>query len=163
VAYIVNIDKHEFRVDVCKAEHGYTALLDGAEKVIEVAHAEGEQLTLIVDNRPYVIVFDSDEQIRVNGETYAVSVLDERIQKLIKASPEKFHKKELAIKAVMPGLVIDVVVKEGDSVEAGDALLVVEAMKMQNEVKTPKPGVVKKILVQKGKTVNSGDELVIIE
>jgi pyruvate carboxylase subunit B len=63
----------------------------------------------------------------------------------------------------MPGLVIEVTVKEGDSVKAGDALLVVEAMKMQNEVKTPKDGVVKKILVQKGKTLNSGDRLVIIE
>ena len=163
MAYIVNIDKQEYKVDVRKTQEGYTAVLNGAEKVIEVARKEGEQLTIIVDNRPYVVVYESDEQIRVNGEAYAVSVLDEQIQKLIKASPEKFHKKELAIKAVMPGLVIEVTVKEGDSVKAGDALLVVEAMKMQNEVKTPKDGVVKKILVQKGKTVNSGDTLLVIE
>ena len=163
MAYIVNIDKQEFKVDIRKAQEGYTALVDDAEKVIEVARAERDQLTLIVDNRPYVVILESDEQVRVNGETYSVSVLDEQIQKLIKASPEKFQKKELAVKAVMPGLVIDVLVKEGDSVKAGDALLVVEAMKMQNEVKTPKQGCVKRVLAQKGKTVNSGDELVIIE
>ncbi|KPL15096.1 hypothetical protein AMJ74_02165 [candidate division WOR_3 bacterium SM1_77] len=108
-------------------------------------------------------MLESEDQIRVNSETYSVTVMDEQIQKLIKASPEKFHKKELAVKAVMPGLVIDVTVKEGDSVKAGDALLVVEAMKMQNEVKTPREGIVKKILVQKGKTVNSGDTLILIE
>ena len=163
MAYIVNIDKQEFRVDVRKAQDGYTALLNGAEKAIEIARAEGDQLTIIVDNHPYVVVLESEDQIRVNGEPYSVSVLDEQIQKLIKASPEKFHKKELAIKAVMPGLVIDVTVKEGDSVKSGDSLLVVEAMKMQNEVKTPKDGIVKKILVQKGKTINSGDGLIIIE
>jgi biotin carboxyl carrier protein len=139
------------------------ALFNGTEKVVEVARAEGDQLTIIIDNRPHVVVLESESQIRVDGEMYSVSVIDEQIQKLIKASPEKFHKKELAIKAVMPGLVIDVTVKEGDSVKAGDALLVVEAMKMQNEVKTPKDGVVKKILVQKGKTVNSGDNLLLIE
>jgi biotin carboxyl carrier protein len=163
VAYIVNIDKQEFKVDVRKTQEGYTAVLNGAEKMVEVARAGGDQLTIIIDNRPYVVILESNEQVRVNGETYTVSVLDERIQKLIKASPEKFRKKELAIKAIMPGLVIEVTVKEGDSVKAGDALLVVEAMKMQNEVKTPKDGVVKKILVQKGKTLNSGDRLVIIE
>jgi biotin carboxyl carrier protein len=130
---------------------------------VEVAREEGNQLTLIVNNRPFVIMLESEERIRVNSETYSVTVMDEQIQKLIKASPEKFHKKELAVKAVMPGLVIDVTVKEGDSVKAGDALLVVEAMKMQNEVKTPREGVVKKILVQKGKTVNSGDTIIIIE
>jgi biotin carboxyl carrier protein len=163
VAFIVNIDKQEFKVDVHKTQEGYMALLNGAEKVVEVARAEGDQLTIIIDNRPHVVVLESESQIRVDGEMYSVSVIDEQIQKLIKASPEKFHKKELAIKAVMPGLVIDVTVKEGDSVKAGDALLVVEAMKMQNEVKTPKDGVVKKILVQKGKTVNSGDNLLLIE
>jgi biotin carboxyl carrier protein len=163
VSYIVNVENQEFRVDVIKDRKGYTAFLNGDKMRVEVARAEGNQLTLIVNNRPFVIMLESEDQIRVNSETYSVTVMDEQIQKLIKASPEKFHKKELAVKAVMPGLVIDVTVKEGDSVKAGDALLVVEAMKMQNEVKTPREGVVKKILVQQGKTVNSGDTLIIIE
>jgi biotin carboxyl carrier protein len=163
VSYIVNVDNQEFRVDVLKDQKGYTAFLNGDKMSVEVAREEGNQLTLIVNNRPFVIMLESEDQIRVNSETYSVTVMDEQIQKLIKASPEKFHKKELAVKAVMPGLVIDVTVKEGDSVKAGDALLVVEAMKMQNEVKTPREGVVKKILVQKGKTVNSGDTLILIE
>jgi biotin carboxyl carrier protein len=67
------------------------------------------------------------------------------------------------LKAVMPGLVIDINVREGDPVKAGEALLVVEAMKMQNEVKTTQDGVVKKLFVQKGKAVNSGDTLIVIE
>ena len=163
MSYIVNVDNHEFKVNVLRNHRGYTAFLDGEEMSVEVAREEGNQLTLIVNNRPFVIVLESEGQISVNGETYLVTVMDEQIQKLIKVSPEKFHKKELAVRAVMPGLVIDVTVKEGDAVKAGDALLVVEAMKMQNEVKTPQEGIVKKILVQKDKTVNSGDILIIIE
>lgn len=163
MSYIVKVDNQVFRVDVLKDQKGYTAFLNGDKMRVEVAREEGNGLTLIVNNRAFVIVLESEDRIRVNSETYSVTVMDEQIQKLIKASPEKFHKKEMAVKAVMPGLVIDVTVKEGDSVKAGDALLVVEAMKMQNEVKTPREGVVKKILVQKGKTVNSGDTLVLIE
>jgi biotin carboxyl carrier protein len=163
VSYIVNVDQQEFKVDVRKEEKGYTAYLNGAQMSVEVARDDGNQLTLIVNNRPYVIDVESDDQVRVNGESYSVTVIDERIQELIKASPETVLKKELAVKAVMPGLVIDVTVKEGAPVKVGDALLVVEAMKMQNEVKTPRDGLVKKILVQKGKTVNTGDTLLIIE
>jgi biotin carboxyl carrier protein len=163
VSYAVHVDKKEFRVDILKGNGGYIASLNGEKISIEVARDDGDQLTLIVNNRPYVVVLESEDQIRVNGETYLVNVLDEQIQKLIKTSPEKFHKKELAVKAVMPGLVIDVMVNEGDTVKAGDALLVVEAMKMQNELKTPQGGMVKKMLVQKGETVNTGDTLLIIE
>jgi biotin carboxyl carrier protein len=63
----------------------------------------------------------------------------------------------------MPGRIIRVLVSEGDAVEAGGGVLVVEAMKMQNEIKSPKKGTVRRILVSEGAAVNAGDVLGIIE
>jgi biotin carboxyl carrier protein len=63
----------------------------------------------------------------------------------------------------MPGKVVRVLVKAGALVEAGDALVVVEAMKMQNELKSPKSGTVVEVRAEMGAPVNAGDLLVIVE
>lgn len=64
--------------------------------------------------------------------------------------------------APMPGKVIRVLVKAGDAVEAGQGLLVVEAMKMQNEIQSPKTGTVERLLAAEGQNVNSGEILAIV-
>ena len=66
------------------------------------------------------------------------------------------------VKAPMPGSVISVVVSEGDAVKDGDVLLILEAMKMENELTASQAGTVSQILVKKGDTVNSGDPLVVL-
>ena len=66
----------------------------------------------------------------------------------------------VAVKAPMPGNILDVKVKAGDSVKAGDVLAILEAMKMENEIVAPQDGTVASINVHKGDTVNSGDTLV---
>jgi len=63
----------------------------------------------------------------------------------------------------MPGRIVRVLVTEKSEVETGQGIVVVEAMKMQNEIKSPKKGVVQKILVAQGATVNAGDVLAIVE
>jgi len=68
----------------------------------------------------------------------------------------------MSIKAPMPGSVIEVKVKEGDAVKDGDVLLILEAMKMENELTASQAGTVAQILVKKGDTVNSGDPLIIL-
>jgi biotin carboxyl carrier protein len=66
----------------------------------------------------------------------------------------------IAVKAPMPGNILDVKVKVGDAVKSGDTLVILEAMKMENEIVAPKDGTVAGISVNKGDTVNSGDVLV---
>ncbi|MBU3818862.1 MAG: biotin/lipoyl-binding protein, partial [Candidatus Faecalibacterium intestinavium] len=66
----------------------------------------------------------------------------------------------VSVKAPMPGNILDVKVKPGDSVKAGDTLVILEAMKMENEIVAPQDGTVASINVNKGDTVNSGDVLV---
>ena len=63
----------------------------------------------------------------------------------------------------MPGIILSVLVKEGDTVGAGDAILVLEAMKMENEIHAPRDGKVKKILVSEGAEVRAGSELIEFE
>lgn len=67
------------------------------------------------------------------------------------------------IKTMMPGKVVRLVANAGDEVEKGDAVLVVEAMKMQNDLKAPKSGIVKGIRIKEGATVRAGDVLAVIE
>ena len=66
----------------------------------------------------------------------------------------------VTVKAPMPGNILDVKVKAGDSVKAGDVLVILEAMKMENEIVAPQDGTVASVNVNKGDTVNSGDTLV---
>ena len=66
----------------------------------------------------------------------------------------------VTVKAPMPGNILDVKVKAGDSVKAGDVLAILEAMKMENEIVAPQDGTIASVNVNKGDTVNSGDTLV---
>ncbi len=69
---------------------------------------------------------------------------------------------DFTLKAPMPGSVLDVRVAAGDQVTESDVLIVLEAMKMENELTAPQAGTVKEVLVKKGNTVNSGDPLIIL-
>jgi biotin carboxyl carrier protein len=165
MAYSAKIDNLEFKVDVKATDTGYSCTINGKElavRVLEKGH-HGE-LLFMVQNHPFIVSSSPDgDFIVVNGMEYACDVIDEQIKKLLMTSPDVLHKKELVIAAPMPGLVIDVEVQEGNQVKQSQGLLIVEAMKMQNEIKAPREGIVKRIFVQKGQTVNSKDKLVIIE
>lgn len=164
MAYIVKIDDKEFKVEVKRESGTFIVVLNNKEIPIEVVHSDKtSQLTLIIDNKPHSVVFGTDNLISIDGEEYAAVLFDEQVQKLLKKAPQLGEKKELTIIAPMPGLIVDVEINEGDTVTAGQGLVIVEAMKMQNEMKTPRDGVVKKIHVQKGQAVNSKDVLVVIE
>lgn len=163
MAYIVKIDDKEFKIDIKREGGKFIVFLDNKEIPIEVVRSDtASQFTLIIDKKPHDVVFDADNLVSVDGEEFSTEVYDEQVQKLLKKAPQVGEKKELTVTAPMPGLVIEVEVAEGDVVKAGQGLVIVEAMKMQNEMKSPGDGVVKKILVQKGQAVNSRDVLVVI-
>lgn len=163
MVYIIKVDNKEFKVDLKQEGKGFKVYLDGKPREVTVANDQGSRLTLIIDDKPFDVILEADDHIVVGGESYNVEIFDEQIQKLIKASTGKSEKRELAVKAAMPGLIIEVTVKQGDKVTEGQGLLIIEAMKMQNEMQTPRDGVVKTIKVKKGQTVNSGETLIIIE
>lgn len=123
---------------------------------------------VIYQNRSYtleVVAFDKAEKtavIKVNGSIYKVAIEDQFDQLLKKLGMDNLAaSKVLNIKAPMPGLVLSVLVAEGDEIKKGDSLLVLEAMKMENMIKSPTDGVIKKIAIKQGDKVEKNEVLVI--
>ncbi|HWD98317.1 MAG TPA: biotin/lipoyl-containing protein [Bryobacteraceae bacterium] len=103
----------------------------------------------------------SGEEIVVNGRVFAFEIEDPRAWK--RAGNSAAAHGRASIVAPMPGKVVRVLAAEGDRVEAGQGIVVVEAMKMQNEMKSPRAGVVVSIPVRENDSVNSGALLAAIE
>ena len=105
-----------------------------------------------------------------NGEGYTVRLGNEHIRfelldrrSLLQRSGAGATDGLAELRAPMPGKVVKLLVEEGDVVEAGQGLLVIEAMKMQNEMRSPKSGTIEKLAVEEGMTVSSGDLLAAVE
>ena len=94
--------------------------------------------------------------VNVNGTVYTVEV--EEVGGAVTAAPAA----AVTVEAPMPGKILSVNVKAGDKVEAGDVLLILEAMKMQNEIMAPEDGTVSEVRVNAGDTVTTGDVMVIL-
>jgi biotin carboxyl carrier protein len=95
-------------------------------------------------------------------EEFTAEVLDPRAWSGRRHSALEAEGRQQVV-APMPGKVVRLLVKAGDAVEAGQGLLVVEAMKMQNEIRSPKSGVVERLLAQEGQPVNAGEILAWVE
>lgn len=137
--------------------------LDGREIQIDARTIDGDRLSLVIEGRVYEVRTErlgGRVQVYVGHEDYPVEVRDPRALAGRKRPGESGPKK---VVASMPGRVLRVLEAEGARVEAGQAILVLEAMKMQNEIKSPKTGVLQKLLVLEGGKVNAGDVLAIVE
>jgi biotin carboxyl carrier protein len=102
-------------------------------------------------------------EVHVGGDIHAVTLIDPKRMRGAQISGASTNAAASQIIAPMPGKVVRVLVEEGAQVEAGDGILVVEAMKMQNEMKSPGTGTVTALHVAAGATVNAGDVLAVIE
>ena len=99
--------------------------------------------------------------IKINGNIYTLNVEDQYDQLLKQLGMDSLTvSKILQIKAPMPGLVLSVLVTEGDEVKKGDNLLVLEAMKMENMIKSPTDGIIKKIEMKQGNKVEKNELLI---
>ncbi|MGF1922738.1 MAG: biotin/lipoyl-containing protein [Bacteroidia bacterium] len=122
---------------------------------------------IIYKNKSYtveVVSFDITEKsavVKVKGSIYRVNVEDQFDQLLKQLGMENLGTvKVQQIKAPMPGLVLSILVAEGDEVKKGDSLLVLEAMKMENMIKSPTDGIVKTIAIRQGDKVEKNEVLI---
>ena len=139
--------------------------LDGRELVIDASQVGANTLSLLIDGQSFEVrrgQTQDGQRISVRGSAYNVSIEDPRSLRSRKraglddAGPQK-------LVSSMPGKVVRVLAHEGDEVAAGQGLVVVEAMKMQNEVRSPKSGKLIKMLAKSGKNVDAGEVLAIVE
>lgn len=145
--YKLHVDKKEFAVDFRRIANTntYSLLVDGKSFAI-TSIPEGKELVL-----------------KTSGETFRAEVQSERERAANLISGRTVIKGPMTMNAVMPGFVTRVLVSPGDSVEIGQPLLVIEAMKMQNEMTADVQGVVREVHVEADQTVRGGDPLVTIE
>ena len=145
--------------------NGDHVTVGGNDLAVDYQLISANELSLIVEGRAYRCLLDrtaTDEAIIVGGKRYPFAVEDPRALKSRKARGAGAEG-PLQIKSSMPGRVLRVIVGEGEDVVPGQGLLVVEAMKMQNEMKTTRGGRVRRIAVKEGDTVNAGQLLAIID
>ena len=165
MVYEVIVGGKAHRLELERTASGWQCRFDGKSVHIDAIIPRHDVLSLLIDGRAYEIKREqtaTDLHMWVGSNRFAVELRDPRSlrsrQKTV--GDEKGPKKILA---PMPGRVVRLLVAENAEVEVGQGVVVVEAMKMQNEIKSPKKGVVKKISATPGAAVNPGDVLAIVE
>ncbi len=131
------------------------------EREYSIEQVEAREFSILLDGRSYRVSLGEAGQVWVNGSVLSLEVFDPRDLRSGSRGSGNPGRQELA--ALMPGKVIRVLVSVGDSVEEGQGLIVVEAMKMQNEMKSPKSGRVAEVRARQNMTVAAGEVLVVIE
>lgn len=165
MVYEIIVGGKPHRLEFERAAAGWECRLDGQPVHLDAVITRPDVLSLLVDGHSYEIKREqtvTDLHMWVGSKRFAVELRDPRSLRSRKnaAGDEKGPKKILA---PMPGRVVRLLVAENSEVEAGQGIVVVEAMKMQNEIKSPKKGVVKKLSAIPGAAVNPGDVLAIVE
>ena len=155
----LNDQKHE--VEIKRDGGKLFADVDGRSYELEVSEPE-RGIYLFKHEGKIFEASVSDGHVRIGGSEFDVRLVDPK--RLRGGGSDHEHADGIAeIKTAMPGKVVRVLVEAGADVEKGDGVVVVEAMKMQNELKSPKAGIVKEIRTQEGATVGAGDILATIE
>src|SRR5262245_58203112 len=162
----------------------YSAIVDGEQLEIELNPKSAGEIEAQIDGRKYLVDIMAVEPglfwinwnhrsieisiipkgegylVSLNGRYVPIEIMDARTA-LRKASLQG-HAGAIELRAPMPGKIVKVLMAEGDEAAANQGVLVMEAMKMQNEIKSPKKGIVKKVLVKEAAAVNAGDLLAVI-
>jgi biotin carboxyl carrier protein len=159
--YVTTIGDQQYLIEILDEDH---VVVD--DQVFEVdfdSISDQPVHSMIVDGRSYeAYVYPSDEgwQVLLHGKLYPAVVEDEREKRLRAAAGSMVAERgEFHLRAPMPGLVVSIPVAEGQEVKPGDVLIVLESMKMQNELKSPRSGTIMRLRVKAGDSVEQHQTL----
>lgn len=152
---------HEVNVE--RREKDYLVEIDGESRLVNADKLEGDFYSILSGGVSYEV------SVEVSGDGYIIRHGASEQQVLFTDAGRQAREMSGAregpqtVESVMPGKVVRVLVKVGDQVTEGQGLLVVEAMKMENEIESPKDGKITEVKVEPGQTVESGAALVVVE
>lgn len=162
--YITYVEEQEFTIVIDRDDQ--IMVNDQVYDIDFQQLSEGGMLSLLLNNRSLeAIVEERDEawEVLLRGELYSVQVQDERAYRLAKARGTLTDDVgEAAVKSPMPGLIVAIPVKQGQMVKKGDQVVILESMKMENELRSPRNGVVLRVNVMQGASVDKDQVLVVI-
>lgn len=167
MAYIAKLGARTYTVEIEEVGRSlYRVAVDGNEFLVDGKKTGLTNYSLIVDNRSFEVDVDITEdeyRVLVDGRSYRVELVDERRVRLGGLQSGIQLQGRQRVSVPMPGKVIEVLVGEGDRVEKGQGLVIVEAMKMENEVRSPIAGEVKQVRVKAGDALEAGALLMVVE
>jgi len=164
VIFDATVDGRPARVEVRSASGLYTVLVDGRPLRVAVFPTARHFTTLLIDGRCH------DAGVLRQGANHAVALRDGTFEVTLEAAARGAmapHRKAATgpakVRAPMPGKILRVVAAAGQEVRAGECLVVMEAMKMENEIRSPRDGRIKDVFVKEGQAVESGALLILVE
>jgi biotin carboxyl carrier protein len=181
--YVARIGEHTRVIELQENGHTREVVLESRQLTLDWrlvgvplaslsdGEAPAEHYSMLVGDHSYEayarLAPDADAEgttveVMIEGRPYIVTVEDERTRALASLAGGAHVSGDAPIRAPMPGLVVNVLAEQGSAVERGQTVVVLEAMKMENDLTTPRAGVIKAVRVERGQTVNQGDVLVVV-
>jgi biotin carboxyl carrier protein len=153
--YVSTINEREYLIEILDDQH---IILDGTVYEVDFESVSDQPVfSLIVNGKSYEAYANPGEdgwQVVLRGSLFVIKVEDEREKRLRAALGSRLVEQgEFYLRSPMPGLVVSIPVKEGQTVAKGDVLVILESMKMQNELKSPRAGTVVRVRVKVGDSV----------
>ena len=164
--YFVEVNGRERVVELSERLGRLSVLVDGEPVEVDYGDVDGlGQLLVLSGGESFGVSVEGDTNrmgITIAGHLYDVAIEDER-ERAASAAERAAAKRGGLVKSVMPGVVFELLVEPGQAVEEGQPLLILEAMKMQNELAAPTSGLVREVHVRQGEAVAGGAKLVTLE
>jgi biotin carboxyl carrier protein len=144
--------------------HLFEVLLDGQRYEVDACAAEDSVMSLLVDGDNYEVHYSRDRDrytLLIGAEHYEVQARNRRVRSAFTTGGGLLSGRQV-VGAPMPGRVVSVLVEPGQEVAAGDPLLTLEAMKMENQLRSPVAGTVHEVAAEPGQVVATGDKLLVV-
>lgn len=161
--YVTTVNGKSFEIEI-EADGSLT--VNGQKRSVDFRELAPSMYSILAENTSHELTIehrDGEIEVLVRGRLYSSQVLDERALLMAQRSGGVMgDSKEASVKCPMPGLIVLVPVEVGQSVTKGQTVVILESMKMQNELKAPRDGVVLAVHVQPGQSVEQNKILVTI-
>ena len=167
MAFIAKLGDQNYTVEIEEIGKSlYRVSVDGNEILVDGKKTGRSNYSLIINHRSFEVdvdIAEAEYRVLVDGRSYHIELVDERRMRVGGFQSGIQLQGRQNISVPMAGKVIAVLVNEGDHIEKGQGLVIVEAMKMENEVRSPVQAEVKEVKVKAGQAVVSGELLLVVE